>query len=128
MIQSDTIRKAIRTNLANGTNLKTAEGAKFTVESITPNEMVFRVGEKKTRVAVHMDAIDDLVKEFKFIPPGGWMKIGATTGQPKSGTLAAVVRPHTQGASSASQFAAVLAKVNVAEINPSRPARIRLVI
>ena len=102
MIQSDTIRQAIRTKLANGASLKTAAGAQFVIESVSPNEMVFRVGEKKARVAVHMDAVDDLVKEFKYIPPGGWMKIGATTGQPKPGTLAAVVRPHTHGASSAS--------------------------
>lgn len=128
MIQSDTIRQAIRSKLTNGTNLKTIRGAEFTVESVSPNEMVFRVGEKKTRVAVHMNAVDDLVKEFKYLPPGGWMKIGATTGEPKPGTLAAVVRPHTAGASSASQFAAVLAHVEVAEVNPSRPARIRLVI
>ncbi len=128
MIQSDTIRQAIRTKLANGASLKTAAGAQFVIESISPNEMVFRVGEKKARVAVHMDAVDDLVKEFKYLPPGGWMKIGATTGQPKPGTLAAVVRPHTQGASSASQFAAVLAHVDVVEVNPSRPARFRLII
>ena len=73
MIQSDTIRQAIRSKLANGAKLKTAAGAAFTVETISPNEMVFRVGEKKTRSAIHMDAIDDLVKEFKFLPPGGWM-------------------------------------------------------
>ena len=128
MIQSDTIRQAIRNKLTNGTSLKTVRGAEFVVESVSPNEMVFRLGEKKIRVAVHMDAVDDLVKEFKYLPPGGWMKIGATTGQPKSGTLAAVVRPHTQGASSASQFAAVLAHLEVAEINPRRPARLRLLI
>jgi hypothetical protein len=128
MIQSDTIRQAIRTKLTNGTSLKTIRGAIFVIESVSPNELVFRVGEKKLRVAVHMDAVDDLVKEFKYLPPGGWIKIGATTGQPKPGTLAAVVRPHTHGASSASQFAAVLAHVEVAEVNPSRPARIRLVI
>jgi hypothetical protein len=128
MIQSDTIRQAIRSKLTNGTNLKTVRGAKFVIESVSPNEMVFRVGEKKTRVTVHMNAVDDLVKEFRYLPPGGWMKIGATSGQPKPGTLAAVVRPHTQGTSSASQFAAVLAHVDVAELNPSRPARVRLIV
>ena len=91
MIQSDTIRQAIRTKLTNGTSLKTVRGAEFVVESVSPNEMVFRLGEKKIRVAVQMNAVDDLVKEFKYLPPGGWMKIGATTGQPKPGTLAAVV-------------------------------------
>ncbi len=128
MIQSDTIRQAIRSKLKNGTSLKTASGAKFIVESVSPTEMVFRVGEKKTRVAVHVNAIDDLVKEFRFIPSGGWLKIGATTAEPKPGTLGAIVRPHTHGASSASQFAAVLAHVKVAEINPNRPARIRLLV
>ena len=128
MIQSDIIRQAIRTKLTNGTSLKTVGGAEFVVESVSPNEMVFRLGEKKIRVAVQMNAVDDLVKEFKYLPPGGWMKIGATTSQPKPGTLAAVVRTHTQGASSASQFAAVLAHLEVAEINPSRPARLRLII
>jgi hypothetical protein len=128
MIQSDTIRQAIRAKLTNGATLKTVGGAEFIVESVTPNEMVFRVGERKARVAVHMNAVDDLVKEFKFLPPGRWMRIGATTGQPKPGSLAAIIRPHTSGASSASQFAAVLAHVEVAEVNPSRPARIRLLI
>jgi hypothetical protein len=128
MIQSDTIRQAIRNKLSNGSTLKTPAGAEFTVESVSPTEMVFRVGEKKARVAVQMNAVDDLVKEFRFLPPGGWMKIGATTGQPKPGTVAAIVRPHTSGASSASQFAAVLAHAEVAEINPARPARIRLLV
>ncbi|MFX1565959.1 MAG: hypothetical protein ACFFCH_08215 [Promethearchaeota archaeon] len=128
MIQSDTIRQAIRTKLAEGKALNTVGGGKFVVESVSPLEMVFRVGEKKSRVALHMTAVDDLVKEFKFLPPNGWMKIGATTGQAKQGTLAAVVRPHTTGASSASQFAAVLVFIKVAEINPSRPARIRLLV
>jgi hypothetical protein len=128
MLQSDTIRQAIRTKLKNGKTLKTIGGAQFVIESISPLEMVFRVGEKKSRVALHMNAVDDLVKEFKFLPPNGWMKIGTTTGQPTPGTLAAVVRSHTTGSSSASQFAAVLAYVEVAEINPSRPARIRLLV
>jgi len=128
MIQSDTIRQAIRTKLKDGMNLKTPGGGEFTIESISPIEIVFRVGEKKSRVAVQMDAIENLVKEFKFLPPGGWMKIGTTTGEPKAGTLAAILRSHTVGASSASQFATVLAHVAVAEINPSRPARIRLLV
>ncbi|MFX1510767.1 MAG: hypothetical protein ACFFBR_10740 [Promethearchaeota archaeon] len=128
MIQSDTIRQAIRNKLTEGKALKTVGGAEFVIESITPLELVFRVGEKKSRVAIQMNTVDDLVKEFKFLPPNGWMKIGATTGQPKAGTLAAVVREHTTGASSASQFAAVLAFVGVAEINPRRPARIRLLV
>jgi hypothetical protein len=128
MIQSDTIRQAIREKLSNGAKLKTAGGAEFIVESVSPNEMVFRVGERKARVAIHMNAVDDLVKEFKFLPTGRWMRIGATTGQPKPGSLAAIVRPHTSGTSSASQFAAVLAHVEVAEVNPSRPARIRLLV
>ncbi len=128
MLQSDTIRQAIRKKLSKGKALKTTGGAKFIVESVSPNEMVFRVGEKKLRVAVHMNAVDDLVKEFRFIPAGGWLPIGATTGQPKPRTLAAIVHPHTQGSSSASQFAAVLAHLKVAEIQKSRPARIRLTI
>jgi hypothetical protein len=128
MIQSDTIRQAIRAKLTNGAKLKTAGGGEFIVESVTPNEMVFRVGERKARVGIHMNAVDDLVKEFKFLPPGRWMRIGATTGEPKPGSLAAIVRPHTSGSSSASQFAAVLAYVKVAEVNPSRPARIRLLV
>jgi hypothetical protein len=128
MIQSDTIRKAIRAKLTNGAKLKTAGGGEFIVESVTPNEMVFRVGERNARVGIHMNAVDDLVKEFKFLPPGRWMRIGATTGEPKPGSLAAIVRPHTSGSSSASQFAAVLAYVKVAEVNPSRPARIRLLV
>jgi len=128
MIQSDTIRQAIRKKLTNESKLKTATGVEFIVESVSPTRMVFRIGDKKTRVAVQMNAVDDLVKEFKFLPPGGWMKIGATTGPPKPGTVAAVVRPHTTGASSASQFAAVLAYAEVAEINPNRPARIRLLV
>ncbi|MFW9935108.1 MAG: hypothetical protein ACFFDU_06335 [Candidatus Thorarchaeota archaeon] len=128
MIQSDTIRQAIRTKLTAGTTLKTVGGAEFVVDSVTPVEMVLRVGKQKVRVAIHLNAIEDLVKEFKFLPPNGWMKIGATTGQPSSGTLGAVVKAHTQGPSSASQFAAVLAHVNVAEINPRRPSRIRLLV
>lgn len=128
MIQSDTIRQAIRGKLTAGTKLKTPGGAGFTVESVTPVDMVFRVGEKKLRVAVHMDAVDDLVKEFRFLPPGGWIKIGATPGKPKPGTLGAIVRPHTSGGSSASQFAAILEHIQVAEINTSRPASIRLTI
>jgi hypothetical protein len=128
MIQSDTIRQAIRTKLTSGTGLKTSTGATFVIESISPNEIVFRVGEKKARVAVQMDAVDALVKEFKFLPPGGWMKLGTTTSEPKPGTLEAILRPHTIGASSASQFAAALAHIKVAEIDPSRPARLRLVV
>jgi len=128
LIQSDAIRQALREKLENGITLKTTGGAEFLVESINPTEIVFRVGEKKVRVAIMLDAVDDLVKEFKFIPPGGWMRIGAVTGEPKTGTLAAVVRAHTQGASSASQFAAVLEHIQVAEVNPTRPARIRLTV
>ncbi|MFW9830429.1 MAG: hypothetical protein ACFFD8_01435 [Candidatus Thorarchaeota archaeon] len=128
MIQSDVIRQALRDKLKPGITLQTPGGAEFTIGSITPVEMVFRVGEKKLRVALHMDAVDDLVKEFRFLPPGGWLKIGSTSGQPMQGTLGAVVRPHTIGGSSASQFAAVLEFVKVAEIRPKRPARIRLTI
>jgi hypothetical protein len=128
MIQSDTIRRAIREKLAIDTTLKTPSGAEFSVESVSPVQLVLRVGEKKHRLSIHLDAVDDLVKEFKFIPPGGWLKIGATASNPQPSTLGAIVQPHTSGGSSASQFAAVLENVQVAEINPSRPARIRLTV
>ena len=128
MIQSDTIRRAIREKLAIDKTLKTHGGAKFIVEAVTPIELVLRVGEKKHRLAIHLDAVDDLVKEFKFIPPGGWLKIGATATNPQPNTLGAIVQPHTQGGSSASHFAAILEHVEVAEILSSRPARLRLII
>ncbi len=128
MIQSDAIRQALREKLENGMTLKTTGGAEFLIESINPTEIVFRAGEKKARIAVMLEAIDDLVKEFRFIPPGGWMRIGAVSGEPKPGTLAAVVRAHTQGGSSASQFASILEHIQVAEVNPARPARIRLTV
>ena len=128
MLQSDNIRQAIREKLAIDTTLKTPSGAIFSVESVSPVKLVLRVGEKKLRLTIHLDAVDDLVKEFKFIPPGGWLKIGAAASNPQPNTLGAIVRPHTSGGSSASQFAAILEHVQVAEINPSRPARIRLTI
>lgn len=128
MIQSDTIRQAIRKKMTLNTTLKTTGGAEFFVETLTPNEIVFRVGEKKSRVVLHLNAIDDLVKEFKFFPPGRWMRIGSTPIEPKPGTLESVVRPHTQGGSSASHFAAVLQHVKVAEIDSKRPAKLRLTV
>lgn len=126
MLQSDNIRQAIREKLAIDTTLKTPSGADFSVESVSPVQLVLRVGEKKLRLTIHLDAVDDLVKEFKFIPPGGWLKIGAVASNPQPNTLGAIVRPHTSGGSSASQFAAILEYIQVAEINTSRPARIRL--
>ena len=128
MIPSDAIRQAIREQLAPGTALKTPGGADFTVESVSPNQMVLRAGKNQTRVAIQLACIDDLVKEFKFLPPGRWMRIGATPSNPKPGTLAAVVQPHSQGGSSASQFAAILQYVQMAEIEPKRPARLRLLV
>lgn len=128
MLQSDTIRQAIREKLAIDTALKTPSGAKFSVESVSPVKLVLRVGEKKLRLTIHLDAVDDLVKEFRFIPPGGWLRIGAAASNPQPNTLGAIVRSHTSGGSSASQFAAILEHIQVAEINPSRPARIRLTI
>ena len=128
MLQSDNIRQAIREKLAIDATLKTPSGAEFSVESVSPVKLVLRVGEKKLRLTIHLDAVDDLVKEFRFIPPGGWLKIGAAASNPQPNTLGAIVRPHTSGGSSASQFAAILEHVQVAEINPSRPARIRLTV
>ncbi len=128
MLQSDNIRQAIREKLTIDTTLKTSSGAEFSVEAITPVQLVLRVGEKKYRLTIHLDAVDDLVKEFKFIPPGGWLRIGAAASNPQPNTLGAIVRPHTSGGSSASQFAAILEHIQVAEINPSRPARIRLTV
>jgi hypothetical protein len=128
MIQSDTIRQAIREKLTVDANLKTPSGAVFSVESVSPVQLVLRLGEKKHKLTIHLDAVDDLVKEFKFIPPGGWLKIGATASNPQPNTLGAIVQPHTSGGSSASQFAAILEHIQVAEINPSRPARIRLTV
>lgn len=128
MLQSDKIRQAIREKLAIDTALKTPSGANFSVESVTPNQLVLRVGEKKHKLTIHLDAIDDLVKEFKFIPAGGWLKIGATASNPQPNTLGAIIRSHTSGGSSASQFAAILEHVQVAEINPNKPARIRLTV
>jgi len=128
MIPSDAIRQAIREQLTPGTALKTPGGADFTVESVSPNQMVLRAGANQTRITIQLTCVDDLIKEFKFLPPGRWMRIGATTTNPKSGTLAAVVQPHTQGGSSASQFAAILQHVQMAEIEPKRPARLRLLV
>lgn len=128
MLQSDNIRQAIREKLAIDITLKTPSGAEFSVESVSPVQLVLRVGEKKLRLTIHLDAVDDLVKEFKFIPLGGWIKIGAVASNPQPNTLGAIVRPHTSGGSSASQFAAILEHIQVAEINPSRPARIRLTV
>jgi hypothetical protein len=128
MLQSDNIRQAIREKLAIDTALKTPSGAEFSVESVSPVKLVLRVGEKQLRLTIHLDAVDDLVKEFKFIPPGGWLKIGAVANNPQPNTLGAIVRPHTSGGSSASQFAAILEHIQVAEINPSRPARMRLTV
>ena len=128
MIPSDAIRQAIREQLTPGTALKTPGGAAFTVESVSPNQMVLRVGEKQTRLTIQLNCINDLVKEFKFLPPGRWMRIGATPSNPKPGTLAAIVRPHTQGGSAASQFAAILQHIQMAEIEPKRPARLRLLV
>jgi hypothetical protein len=128
MLQSDNIRQAIREKLAIDTTLKTPSGAVFSVEAVSPVKLVLRVGEKKFRLTIHLDAVDDLVKEFRFIPPGGWLKIGAVASNPKPNTLGAIVRPHTSGGSSASQFAAILEHIQVAEINPSRPARILLTV
>ena len=128
MIPSDAIRQAIREQLAPGTALKTSGGADFTVESVSPNQMVLRVGKNQLRMAIQLACIDDLVKEFKFLPPGRWMRIGATSSNPKPGTLAAVTQPHTQGGSSASQFAAILQHVQMAEIEAKRPARLRLLV
>ncbi len=128
MLQSDKIRQAIREKLAIDVALKTPSGAGFSVESKTPNQLVLRVGEKKHKLTIHLDTIDDLVKEFKFIPPGGWLKIGAAASNPQPNTLGAIIRSHTSGGSSASQFAAILEHVQVAEIDPSRPARIRLTV
>lgn len=128
MIQSDVIRLAIREELPNDTTLKTSSGAEFLVESISPTQVVFRVGEKRNRVTLDLACIEDLVKEFKFLPPGRWMRIGASRGKPKPGTLDAAVQPHSRGGSATSYFAAVLQHIGVAEINPDRPARIRLTI
>jgi hypothetical protein len=128
MIPSDAIRQAIREHLTLGTELKTPGGAGFVIESVTPHHMIMRVGEKKTRVSIHLNSINDLVKEFRFLPPGRWMRIGATPSNPKPGTLAAIVQPHTQGGSSASQFAAILKHIQMAEIESKRPARIRLLV
>jgi hypothetical protein len=128
MIPSDAIRQAIREQLTPGTALQTPGGADFKVESVSPNQMVLRVGKNQTRVTIQLACIDDLVKEFKFLPPGRWMRIGATASNPKPGTLAAVVRPHSQGGSSASQFAVILQHLQVAEIEAKRPARLRLLI
>ncbi|MFX0168902.1 MAG: hypothetical protein ACFE89_06015 [Candidatus Hodarchaeota archaeon] len=128
MIQSDAIRQAIRNSLTPGTALKTSGGADFTVEAISPHRIVLRVGEKQIRVSINLDSVNALVKEFRFLPPGRWMRIGATAGNPKPGTLAAVVHPHTQGGSSASQFAAILQHIKVAEVDPKRPAKLRLTV
>ena len=128
MIPSDAIRQAIREQLTPGTALQTPGGADFTVESVSPNHMVLRAGANQTRITIQLTCIDDLVKEFKFLPSGRWMRIGATPRNPKPGTLAAVVQPHTQGGSSASQFAAILQHVQMAEIEAKRPARLRLLV
>jgi hypothetical protein len=128
MIASDAIRQAIREQLTPGTALKTPGGADFNVESVSPNQMVLRVGPRQLRITIQLACIDDLVKEFKFLPPGRWMRIGATPSNPKPGTLAAVVRPHTQGGSSASQFASILQHIQMAEIEAKRPAKLRLLV
>ena len=127
MITSDVIRQAIREKVSNGTTLSTPGGAELVVESVKPTEVVILVGKNKKRVSLTLDCINDLVKEFRFLPPGGWLRINPST-QLGLSSLDNCLREHTNAKNIASSFAAVLEHAGVVEISKGRPARIRLLV
>ncbi len=126
MILSDKIRQAIRDKVPDGTVLSTPSGVEFEVLAVERKRIVFRVGEKRQRIALSLACVNDLVKEFKLLPQGKWLRIGA--GKTGYTTLADIVQSHTNGRNVASYFAPVLVKAEIAEIDTSRPAKIRLLV
>jgi hypothetical protein len=126
MILSDEIRQAIRDKVPDGTILSTSGSAEFEVAAVERKQIVFRVGEKRQRIVLSLVCVNDLVKEFKLLPQGKWLRIGA--GKTGYTTLADIIQPHTSGRNVASYFAAVLVKAGIAEIDASRPAKMRLLV
>ena len=121
------IRRVLLERVRVGLQLNTPTGKAFTIKSIDSNRLVFWVGTGFP-VYLKLDCINDLVNVFQQLPEGQWMRIGASHEKAVPVSLDYILQKYSGGTSVASYFGPLLEYVKVAEINRTRPARIRLTI
>lgn len=119
------IERAVRAAVPAGTVLATpAQAAPFTVSIIDDRGLVLLLGAKEARTRFSWEAIEGV---GTLLATGGWLPIGsAYSTDATAGTLDAYLKKHMHRAT-APWIAALLEAAGVAEIDRTRPARIRLV-
>lgn len=125
MITVDMILQAIQRRVQEGVRLHTPSGVEFTVKSVQPSRLVFRVG-KGSLIHLTLTCVRDVVDAFSRLPSDSWLRIGAIHDAAAPTSLDHILQRHSSGASTASYFAPILEHAQIAEIDRQRPAKIRL--
>ncbi|MEM2915631.1 MAG: hypothetical protein QXH91_09595 [Candidatus Bathyarchaeia archaeon] len=112
--------KAIRP----GASFITPSGrSKFVVERVDYDGIKLRVGQGWP-ISIKTECLQGIPS---FLKGKGWVRIGATHGQPPEGSLDEYLQKFTYGVSAASDVVPILEKIGIVEVNRKRPYRIRLI-
>ena len=98
-------------------------GARFEVDSLAPDAVELLFGGSKTRTVIRWTCLEGIPA---FLHEKGWVEIGATHSVTvKPGTLEAYLRTCLRR-STGGYVAALLAEADIIDVDPRKPAKIRL--
>lgn len=97
--------------------------SKFVVERVDYDGIKLRVGQG-WHISIKAERLRGIPS---FLKGKGWVRIGATHGQPPEGSLDEYLQKFTYGVSAASYLVPILEKIGIVEVNQKRPYGIRLI-
>lgn len=109
--------------ISSGIVLTTPSGrATFKVEKVSPEGVLMRVGAGWP-IRVPADCWEGIPE---FLRGRGWILIGATHGEPPSGSLDDYLQRFTHGVSAASYVVPILEKILSVQVRRKKPGKVRL--
>jgi len=104
-------------------SLETPSGKQFKVVHIDGEKVLIETGRKPTTLKIPASALE---KSPNFLRGKGWVRIGSVHELSNETSLDTFLKKFSHGTSLASYVAPLLELAEIAEIDRSRPAKIRL--
>lgn len=119
------IEDSVRQRLKPGAKLYSVPGrAQFEVKELSDDALVLLFGQKKTRTVIRWSYLEGV---SSFLEGKAWVEIGAVHKvSGVAGTLDGYIKGCGLRRTTGGYVAAVLLDAGIVDVDPSRPARIRL--
>jgi len=118
------VMKRIAELIPVGSRLNTPSGSsEFEITELSSKRIIVTVGERNTRIAIPGSCFENSVA---FLKGKDWVRIGAIHSFSYPGSFDAYIKDFTKGVSAASYVSPILEKAGIVQINPIRPAKIKL--